>query len=402
MKKFLVKGGIPLLILLVGGATYRIMVASGAPPKREERPYLGPLVKGVEAPTRQVQILVEGQGTVQPSVQIDLVPQVSGAVVWKAPQLERGGFFAAGDLLVKIDPRDYELALERTRAEVAQAQFQYELAREEAEVARREWELLDAAGEPSQLVLRQPQLRAAEAVYKAAQARLDEAQLRLERSKLYAPFDGRVRQTTLDAGQFVNAGQAVARIYSIEKAEIVVPVPDEDLAWFDVPMGHVEVGGAADVQGAGAERPGSVAGAEAIVKGWYAGRQYEWRGRVVRTEGEIDPQSRMVRLVVEVDDPYGGIQSEREALKVGMFVDVHIVGRQVEGVRVLPRLALRAGNTVWTAGRAGVLKVRPAKVVRAMDEDVVLRFDMAADESVVLSQLSGVTDGMKVRLAEEM
>ncbi len=401
MKKFLVKGGIPLLILLVGGAAFRIMVASGAPPKREERPYLGPLVKGVEAPTRQVQILVEGQGTVQPSVQIDLVPQVSGAVVWKAPQLERGGFFAAGDLLVQIDPRDYELALERTRAEVAQAQFQYELARQEAEVARREWELLDAAGEPSQLVLRQPQLRAAEAAYKAAQAQLGEAQLRLDRTKLYAPFGGRVRQTTLDVGQFVNAGQAVARIYSIEKAEIVVPVPDEDLAFFDVPMGHVEVG-AAGVQGAGAGRPASVAGAEAIVKGWYAGHQYEWRGRVVRTEGEIDPQSRMVRLVVEVDAPYGGIQSEREALKVGMFVDVHIVGRQVEGVRVLPRLALRAGNTVWTAGRAGVLKVRSAKVVRAMDEDVVLRFDMAADESVVLSQLSGVTDGMKVRLAEEM
>ena len=179
MKKFLVKGGIPLLILLVGGAAFRIMVASGAPPKREERPYLGPLVKGVEAPTRQVQILVEGQGTVQPSVQIDLVPQVSGAVVWKAPQLERGGFFAAGDLLVQIDPRDYELALERTRAEVAQAQFQYELARQEAEVARREWELLDAAGEPSQLVLRQPQLRAAEAAYKAAQAQLGEAHLAL-------------------------------------------------------------------------------------------------------------------------------------------------------------------------------------------------------------------------------
>jgi hypothetical protein len=110
----------------------------------------------------------------------------------------------------------------------------------------------------------------------------------------------------------------------------------------------------------------------------------------------------MVRLVVEVDDPYGDIQSEREALKVGMFVDVDIVGRQVEGVRVLPRMVLRPGNTVWTAGPAGLLKLRSATVVRTMGEDVVVRFDMAADERVVLSQLSGVTEGMKVRLAEEM
>lgn len=402
MKKLLVKGGIPLLILLVGGGVFWIMVAAGAPPQRQEKSYLGPLVKGMAAPLRQVQILVEGQGTVEPSAQIDLVPQVGGVVVWKSAQLEQGGFFAKGDPLVQIDPRDYELALERTRAEVAQAKFQLDLARQEAEVARQEWDLLEDsnARQPSQLVLRLPQLRAAEAAHQAAQARLAEAQLRLERTKLYAPFAGRVRQTSLDVGQFVNVGQPVARLYSIEKAQIVVSVPDEDLAWFDVPLGHVEVE-AAEVRGTGNALAG-VAGTEAIVKGWYAGRHYEWRGRVVRTEGEIDPQSRMVRLVVEVDDPYGDIQSEREALKVGMFVDVDIVGRQVEGVRVLPRMVLRPGNTVWTAGAAGLLKLRSATVVRTMGEDVVVRFDMAADEKVVLSQLSGVTEGMKVRLAEEM
>jgi RND family efflux transporter MFP subunit len=403
MNKLLVKGGIPLLILLVGGGVFWIMVAAGAPPQRQEKSYLGPLVKGMAAPLRQVQILVEGQGTVEPSAQIDLVPQVGGVVVWKSPQLEQGGFFAKGDPLVQIDPRDYELALERTRAEVAQAAFQLDLARQEAEVARQEWDLLEdySASQPSQLVLRLPQLRAAEASHQAAQARLAEAQLRLERTKLYAPFAGRVRQTSLDVGQFVNVGQPVARLYSIEKAQIVVSVPDEDLAWFDVPLGHVEGGGAAGVRGAGSVSMGA-AGAEAIVKGWYGGRHYQWRGRVVRTEGEIDPQSRMVRLVVEVDDPYGDIQSEREALKVGMFVDVDIVGRQVEGVRVLPRMVLRPGNTVWTAGPAGLLKLRSATVVRTMGEDVVVRFDMAADERVVLSQLSGVTEGMKVRLAEEM
>ena len=413
MRKVLLKGVLPLAIALAGAAVYALLAGLSEPPRREEQPYGGPLVEVVKADPRAVEVVVEGQGTVQPGAQIDLVPQVSGTVVWKSPQLERGGFFLQGDLLARIDPEDYELAVARAEADVAQARYRLDLARGEAGVARREWELINPAASvagtaPDSLVLHIPQLRAARAALAAAEARLKEARLHLARTRLLAPFDGRVRDTGLDAGQFVTPGRPVAQLYSIEKAEIVVPIADKDLAWFDMPrLSEVEPAGEADRTQPGPRiygpeeggrldpRPGP--GPQAMVRGWYAGSRHSWSGRVVRVEGELDPRSRMAHLVVEVDDPYGARETP---LVVGLFVDVAVGGRTVEGVRVVPRLVLRPGNTVWTVGADGILRVRKARIVHSRKDEVLIRVDMEPDENIVVSQLSGVTDGMRVRVAE--
>ena len=415
MRKVLLKGVLPLAIALAGTAVYALLVGLSEPPRKEEQPYRGPLVEVVKADPRAVEVVVEGQGTVQPGAQIDLVSQVSGTVVWKSPQLERGGFFHQGDLLARIDPEDYELAVARTEADVAQARYRLDLARGEAGVARREWELINpvasvAGTATDSLVLHIPQLRAARAALAAAEARLKEARLQLARTRLLAPFDGRVRDTSLDAGQFVSPGRPVAQLYSIEKAEIVVPIADKDLAWFDMPrLSQVDPAGEADqtppgprIYGLGEggrlgldPRPGL--GPQAMVRGWYAGSRHSWSGRVVRVEGELDPRSRMAHLVVEVDDPYG---AQETPLVVGLFVDVAVGGRTVEGVRVVPRLVLRPDNTVWAVGADGVLRVRKARIVHSRKDEVLIRVDMEPDENIVVSQLSGVTDGMRVRVAE--
>jgi RND family efflux transporter MFP subunit len=409
MKNLLVKFIIPVAILAVGVAGYALMRAMGDPPTRIERPHLGPLVQAVSVPANRTTIVVEGQGTVRPGAQIDLVPQVPGIAVWKSPELESGGIFAAGDLLLQIDARDYELTVRQAAAAVAQSRYRLDIAREEAEVARQEWERIDDSGEePGQLVLRIPQLRAAKADLQAAQARLEEAELRLSRTRIHAPFDGRVRSARVDAGQHLNAGQPFAQIYSIEKAEIVVPIPDADLAWFPLPL----PGRAPNVPQPGqtidapAETPGrphlfSRKRAAAAISGTFAGRSHQWQGHVVRTEGELDPQSRMVRLVIEVDKPYAGIAAGQAPLTVGMFVDVAIAGRPADDVRTLPRSALRQGDKVWTVSPAGILRVRNASVLRTMKEEVLIRLDIPANEQIVISQLSGVTDGMKVRLTGE-
>ena len=413
MRKVLLKGVLPLAIALAGAAVYALLVGLSEPPRREEQPYKGPLVEVMIADPRAVEVVVEGQGTVQPGAQIELVPRVSGTVVWKSPQLERGGFFHQGDLLARIDPEDYELAVERMEADVAQARYRFDLASGEAGVARREWELLNPASSgagsaPDSLVLHIPQLRAARAALAAAEARLKEARLQLARTRLLAPFDGRVRDTSLDAGQFVTQGRPVAQLYSIEKAEIVVPIADKDLAWFDMSrLSMVEPAGEAGRTRAGSRihRPGEAGrldpapdrGPLATVRGWYAGSRHSWRGRVVRVEGELDPRSRMAHLVVEVDDPYVAGETP---LVVGLFVDVAVAGRTVEGVRVVPRLVLRPDHSVWTVGAEGILRVRKARVVHSRKEEVLIRVDMESDESIVVSQLSGVTDGMRVRVAK--
>ena len=410
MKRTLLKF-LPLIILGVGVGAFALLMATRPEPQRRDIPYKGPLVEVMEAPARSVKVVVEGQGTVRPSDQIDLVPQVAGVVVWKAPQMESGGFFARGDLLLRVDPRDYELAVTRAEAAVARTRYQLDLARQEAAVARQEWELLQRQGgtvaEPNDLVLKLPQVRAASAELQSAEAQLDEARLRLSRTEIYAPFDGRVRSVSLEKGQFVGANQPVARVYSIERAEIVVPVPDEDMAWFDLPMeapGGPMAAAQKDAEGtvlsAGERALGAYPAAAvpaARVTTTYAGRPAAWDGRVVRAEAEVDARSRMMRLVVEVDAPYAAPSKERPPLLVGMFVDVEIMGAEVDGVRVLPRMALRDGGTVWVVDGAGVMHMRPAQVVRVRDAEVLARVEMKAGERVVVSQLSGATDGMKVR-----
>ncbi len=409
MKKALLSLG----ILAVGVAAFLLLRSMHQPPQRLERPYHGPLVEAITAPPQRLQVVVEGQGTVRSDAQIDLVPQVSGVVVWKSPDFEPGGAFAKEDLLFQIDPRDYELAVDQAEAAVAQASYRLDLAREESAVARLEWERFHPEGEaPGALVLRLPQLKAAEADLQAARARLEEARLRLERTRLYAPFDGRLHSARAEIGQHLVAGQPAAQLYSIEKAEIVVPVPDEDLAWFELPLPlpvtveqTPEENAQSVVYDSRSEQLRSSyvfsrQAAAAVVSGSFAGHRHQWTGRVVRTEGELDPQSRMTRLVVEVEAPYGGIGQGRPPLTVGMFVDVAIAGRRVDGVRVLPRSALHQGDRIWVVGAdGGILHVRPAEVVRRMKEEVLVYVDMAADERVVVSQLRGVTDGMKVRLA---
>lgn len=403
---------LPLIILVVGIGGFMGLVSTGSAPERRVLPDLGPLVETLAAPAQTLQIIVEAQGSVRPADEVDLVPQVSGVVVGKASQLEAGGFFARGDVLIRIDPRDFELAMISAEAAVVRARYRLDLAQGEAAVASQEWEMvrrLDTT--PTDLVLRLPQVRAARADLLAAEAGLAKASLRLERTQIRAPFDGRVRNTTLDVGQYVVANQPVARVYSIERAEIVVAVLHQDMEWLkiprqlpDLPMASLSaVETTLDITrstaaGEGPQVPVPLAAApRARVHGEFAGRRQVWDGFVTRAAAELDARSRMLRLVVEVDGPYDTGVDNDSPLLVGMFVDVEIFGESVEDVRVLPRIALHEGNIVWVMDRDGILHMRQVRVVHTRQETLLVRLDMADDERVIVSQLSGATDGMKVR-----
>jgi RND family efflux transporter MFP subunit len=417
MKRQLLKF-LPLIILVIGAGVFLVLVASGRAPEHRVMPDYGPLVETLAAPTQTVQVIVEAQGSVQASEEIDLVPQVSGVIVWKTTQMEVGGFFARGEVLLHIDPRDYELAVTGSEAAVARARYQLDLAVEEAAVARQEWEMVrqhrELEAEPNDLVLRLPQVRAAEAELLAAEAGLAEARLRLGRTQIVAPFDGRVRASSLDVGQYVVANQPVSRIYSIEQAEIVVAVLGQDMEWLtipqrlpDLPMPLSMEQTATDIQQPVAMGEGPPAAApltaapRARVHTEFAGRRHTWEGFISRSLAELDARSRMLGLVIEVDAPYAAGVNHDTPLLVGMFVDVEILGSTVDEVRVLPRVALHEGDVVWVAQRDGTLDMRHAQVVRVRDEEVLVRLDLADDERIVISQLGGATQGMKIRALDE-
>ena len=243
----------------------------------------------------------------------------------------------------------------------------------EAEVARREWEEI-GRGDPSALTLRQPQVDDARAAVAAAEAALDRARRDLERAELRAPYAGRVQSKDVDVGQFVNKGNTVGRIYAVDSAEIRLPLPDEQLAFLDVPMSY-----------RGSQRQ---TGPRVTLAADFAGRRHTWEGRIVRTEGEIDPVSRMVHVVAEVRDPYApDSDRSRPPLAAGMFVEATIAGREVQGVVELPWAALRGRDQVLVVDESGRLRFRDVEVLRSTTDSVLISAGLNEGELVTVSTI---------------
>jgi RND family efflux transporter MFP subunit len=364
------------------------LVQSRQPPPKLDRPQFGLAVEAVTAEVRDMPVKVRAFGTVRARKEVEVTSQIKGQVVEVSHNLVSGGFVSEGELLLRVEPRDFELAVEAARAEVARAEYELTRASGEAEVARQEYEMLrDNPPEvfkrnpPTEdsLLFHGPQLDLARANLAAAKARLAETELNLSRTEIRAPYAARVRSEAVDVGQYLTVGKSVATLYSIDVAEIVFPVPDEDLKW---------IGGVALLQG---KSPGP----KVTVRAQRGGEEHQWPGRVVRTEGVVDPQTRMVHLVVEVLDPY---RRGRAPLTVGLFVAGEIHGGALKGVVRLPRHALRENDTVWLAEAPGKLRVQPVEVARVTESEVLLYSGVKLGDRVIVSRIDAVTDGMKIRI----
>lgn len=378
----LIKIVLPLLIVALAVVGMRVLIAGRTEPKKEVRDIPGALVETLAATRGSRTVNVVGTGTVQPFREITLTPQVGGRLVEVSPNFVAGGFFRADEVLLRIEDADYRLAVDQARATLAKAEF--ELANEQglADVARREWERMGLSGEqPTPLVLREPQLKNAHASLLSARAALGRAELDLKRTVLRAPFDGLVRAESVDPGQVVRAGTAVATLIGSERAEVVVPLPLAELDWLEVPHpGRSGQGALADIKLTAGDTP------------------HHWNGRLERMLGEVDPQGRMARVVVAVEDPYGlrAKAGARPTLAMGTFVEVTLRGRQLTDVVVLPASALRDDQTVWVA-EGGLLGVRPVEVLRRTRDEVVIGSGLDAGDQVVLTYLPGAAPGMKLR-----
>ena len=195
-----------------------------------------------------------------------------------------------------------------------------------------------------------------------------------------------MRRKSVDVGQFVTVGSPIATIYAVDYAEMRLPLPNEELAFLDLPL---------DYRGETQQQPGP----QVVLRAEFAGRIHEWHGRIVRTEGEIDPRSRMVHAVARVKDPYGrGENPDRPPLAVGMFVEAEIQGKTARGVAVLPRSALRGRSQLLVVTPENRLEFREVRLLRATQEQIVVESGLEEGERVCLSPLAAVTNGMRVRV----
>ena len=367
-----------------------------------------PIVRIQEILFQDVATRISAQGTVSPRTEISLFPEVPGRVVWISPSMADGGFFETNEVLLKIDPRDFKLEITQAKLQVARAELQ--LAREdaEAEVARKEWKSLGLE-KPSPLTLREPQLAEARALVESARASLRKTELDLERTELRAQFSGRVRQKMVDIGQVVTPGSALATLYSVDFAEVRLPISYDDLAYVNLPVNY---------RGENANESGP----SVTIRARLGGRVHSWVGRIVRTDGEIDPRTRLVHAIAQVENPYGrGADPDRPPLAVGLFVTAEIEGKTLSRVATLPRSSVRGeiapaersngynGDSTASVGLAYVARVlvvdraeklhfRKVRIVRIQHDTVLVSRGLEEGDQVCLTMLEAPVEGMTVRV----
>lgn len=371
-----------------------LLVASRPEPPRTPVPSPIPAVTTATVRPGSGPLPVTGSGTVRPRAEVPLAPQVSGRVAWVSPALVTGGRVRAGQPLLRIDPADFQNAVDQARAQVAQDSVGLLQAEEEARIARAEYEQFRArqgggGNAPSPLTLREPQLQAARAALQRSQAQLADARLALERASVEAPFDAMVRSENVDPGTFANAGQSVAVVYATDMVEVVVPLTDGD---------------AALIPGLWDLRTGSDEGRiPARVISEYGGRRFGWDGYVDRAETALDEESRTIDVVVRVPDPLRPgtpldprpSSTEPPPLLVGQYVEVVIAGRAGD-FDVVPRRAVRPGNEVWTVADSTV-RVVTVEVLQQAGDSAFVSGDFRDGERAVLSGIAVATEGMRVR-----
>lgn len=373
------------LLIFTGVALITIVtILLKRPVAREDIISLAPLVEVEQLQKQDIKIIVTGYGTAEAKTKVEIAPQVSGAVVSINPQFTAGGFISAGKEIFRIDPRDYALVVEQAEAGVADAQVKLDLEEAEAAVALEEWEQLHPGTKPdSPLVLRQPQIRQAEAAIKSANAALAAAKLSLERTSVTLPVDVRIVSESIDLGQFVTTGQRIANAYGIEAIEIEVPLEDKELAWLDIPDQRNSL---------------SVKGSPVVVKAEFAGTQQRWKGYISRTTGQVDQRSRLIYVVVEVPEP-SNPEKGQAILLPGTFIEVEIGGKIIKDVFAIPRNAVHNRNEIWVVNNNG-LHIKKINIFRS-DKDFAYTTDEIADaETIIVSSLDVVIDGMKVRVKE--
>jgi RND family efflux transporter MFP subunit len=379
-----------VVIIAIGIVIAFVFIKLKKPPQRQEQIVLAPLVKVEPLDRRDIQMIIRGYGTVNPRLQVEIVPQVSGKVVWVNPQFKAGGFIRRGELILKIDPRDYELSLRQANAAVAEAQVMLDLEKAEAKISKEEWQQLHPGQEPdSPLVFREPQIRQAQARLESAEAGLASANLNLERTRPSLPVDAVIMNERIALGQYVMIGQSMGAAYGIESMEIEVPLEDKELAWLAVPYNTVSVNAAQSPK----------KGAIARVSANFAGEKKCWLGYVVRTTGQVDITSRLISVVVEVSEPFKDSGSTPPLLP-GMFVEVAIEGNILKNAIAVPRDAMHNNNEVWVATE-GQLYVQSLDIVRADRDFAYADSGLDDGDMIIVSSLDTVIEEMKVRIQSE-
>jgi RND family efflux transporter MFP subunit len=381
------KGLVTLIVLVLGLLMITSLAMLKPKPQREpraSRPLL-PVEVIIAAPA-PLAVTIFSQGTVAPKREIDLVSQVAGRVVAVASQYANGGFFNADEMLLQIEPDDYEFSVTRAKAQVAKAQEQVALELGRSRQAKREWRELDDKT-ANALFLRQPQLNSAQASLESAQADLNKARLDLDRTAISAPFPGRIRQIFADLGQYVNPGARIAKVYSTNIVEVRLPLSDRQAALIQLPTNF--------------QNSQTVNYPSVILNSSVGEQSYQWQGKIVRTDASIDIESRMTYAVAEIQNPFkADLSANRPPLNIGLFVQAEISGKTIANAITIPKDAVYKGNQILVLNQDDQVSYQTVSVIQT-DINSITAVGVTPRTRIVSSRIPLAIAGMKVAPKEQ-
>ena len=371
-----------ILVLAASAAVSAYMMTHRPQPARRPAEQVAPLVTVQDLRPTSHQVVIPALGTVIPALEVELRPRVIGEVVWTHPEFIAGGIVSAGEVLLRIDPVDYQLALTRSEANLESAIYEYKLEQGRQDIARREWELLGLQEKASELdlelALRQPHLREKEVRLEAAKAEVQRSKLDLERTSIRAPFNAVVRSTEIEVGGQASLQSTLAELAGTDAFRVQVSVPVDQLRWIDLPGEPADPVSRVRVQtNTGAVR----------------------QGRILKLLSDLEPQGRLARLLVEIEDPLDlkAPRGKRKPLLLGEYVRLEIAGKTVEDVFVVRPDAVRENGRVWLADGEGRLRDREVEVVWRDADNVLLR-GLEEGQTLIVSDVPVPVEGMKLRI----
>ena len=372
--------GLIVLLLAVGLMVSRLLMKTRPQAKRKAPKKMETLVRVVEVSPLTATVKIKARGRIIAAREITLQARVSGQVVFLHPDFIPGGIIAQDEILLKLDDIDYQLNLRRKDDALALAEADFRIEEGSQMVARQEWELITSLTEDvdissRDLALRKPQLAKAEAVVKSARTDLEKARVDLARTVIRAPFNLIIREENIDLGSEVSTTTNLATLAATDIFWAEISVPTEKLAWFELP----------DSKKAGS--PVSI----------HTRQKQPHIGKIISLAPDLDHDGLMARLLIAMDDPLG-LQSGRQPLLLGSFVQAEIEGLKLKNVYSIPRSALYENNIVVLIDKESKLQLQPVTVAWKGVERVFVKDGLTPQSKVVISRVAAPIKGMPLKI----
>ena len=369
----------PLFILLGAFALSYLLWFLGQvqPDPVEELPPPDVIVEILTPKDFQVQI--SSNGTTTPFTQTVLTAEVGGEVIYRSKKFAEGASVIEGEILAKIDDTDLQLQYKNALLQLANAEVQYSLQLAEAEVAKEAWDKI-GDGVASDLTLKKPQLKQAEAFLEVAKAQVSSAAKKLNKTEIIAPYAGRIQNVNIDLGTTIIPGQPVGAMYTSSEIEITLAVKDNDLQFLSIPMDGRKLNPSEQ--------------ASVVIESFYKGKTQSWKGKLERVDGVIDPVTRMINLIAVFKNDF--IESDKPNLPIGLFVEAKIDGITLKNIFEIPINSISKDNEVYIVDKDNQLELRELTILKKYSEFVIIKDGLRAGERIVTSKLSTASNGIKV------